>query len=95
MGPWTLRAGRVATGDGGRGPRVRRGAQVAAFLDDYALARPGPLDGRRAAAAAAACWVMAYNARCETYFLAPGADPVAGSALHALGVAGRGYLDLA
>lgn len=71
-------------------------AQVRALLMDYQQARPGFLIGEQwEAAAAAACWVMAYNARCEVCFLGPGAEPATGSALHALTVAGRGYLELA
>ncbi|WP_380176050.1 hypothetical protein ACFEMC_10360 [Kineococcus sp. DHX-1] len=70
-------------------------AQVRALLTDYQQARPGFLVGEQwSAAAAAACWVMAYNARCEVCFLGPGAEPETGSALHALMVAGRDYLEL-
>lgn len=71
-------------------------AHVAALLEDYQRARPGFLVGEQwASAAATACWVMTYNARCELVFLDPGAEPAPGSALRALVVAGRGYLDLA
>ncbi|WP_328291533.1 phosphotransferase [Kineococcus sp. NBC_00420] len=70
-------------------------AQVAAFLEDYQRARPGFVVGEQWAAAAAACWVMTYNARCEVCFLGLEAEPEPGSALGALVVAGRGYLDLA
>jgi hypothetical protein len=52
------------------GARHRGGAptpgQVAGFLADYAKARAVPFaDDERRAASAAACWVLAYNARCE------------------------------
>jgi hypothetical protein len=70
--------------------------QVAAFVDDYSQARVVAFTGQqRAAAAAAACWVMAYNARCELCFLAPDAGPAPGSSLRALQLAGRQYLGLA
>jgi Ser/Thr protein kinase RdoA (MazF antagonist) len=64
--------------------------QVAAFVDDYSRARAVAFTGeQRAAAAAAACWVMAYNARCEVCVLADDADPAPGSSLRALQLAGR------
>ena len=70
-------------------------AQVRALLMDYQQVRAGSLVGEQwSAAAAVACWVMAYNARCEVCFLGSGAEPARGSALHALTVAGRGYLEL-
>ncbi len=60
-------------------------AQVALFLDDYDSATARRLTmSDRAAAAAAACWVLAYNARCELSFLAAGAPPTPGTALIAL-----------
>ncbi|MEZ0166493.1 hypothetical protein AB2L27_17170 [Kineococcus sp. LSe6-4] len=47
-------------------------AQVTALLTDYQQARPGFLVGEQwAAAAAAACWVLAYNARCEVCWSSP------------------------
>ncbi len=71
-------------------------AQVVSFLEDYQQARVGFLvDEQWVAAAAAACWVMTYNARCEVCFLDPEAEPDPGSALHALAAAGRDYLFLA
>lgn len=70
-------------------------AQVAAFLDDYDEAQPVPFTSdQRAAASAAAGWVLAYNARCELCFLGEDAQPPMGSALHALLTADRGYVDL-
>lgn len=56
--------------------------EVAAFLDDHAAARGRAPGGRdRAEAAAAARWVLAFNARCDLAMLAPGEDPDPGSAL--------------
>ena len=69
--------------------------QVSAFLGDYDRARAARFTvAQRAAAAAAACWVLAYNARCELSLLGPDAEPAGGSALLALRLVGRGYLDL-
>ncbi|WP_432522261.1 hypothetical protein [Kineococcus sp. SYSU DK006] len=69
--------------------------QVAAFLDDYERARSRPFSARqRAAAAAAACWVLTYNARCDLCFLPADAEAPAGSALAAVESAGPQYLRL-
>jgi hypothetical protein len=69
--------------------------QVSAFLGDYDRARAARFTvAQRAAAAAAACWVLAYNARCELSLLGPDAEPADGTALLALRLVGRGYLDL-
>ncbi|NAZ75154.1 phosphotransferase [Kineococcus sp. T13] len=69
--------------------------QVAAFLDDYERARSRPFSARqRAAAAAAACWVLTYNARCDLCFLPADAEAPPGSALAAVETAGPAYLRL-
>lgn len=77
------------------GPDAPTPADVAAFLTDYANRRPAAFTPTgRAAAAAAAAWVLAYNARCDLNRLPPGGRPPAGSALSALAQAGHGYLTL-
>lgn len=66
--------------------------EVAAFLDDHAAARGRTPGGRdRAEAAAAARWVLAFNARCDLAMLAPGDDPDPGSALGRLAVDRAAY----
>jgi Ser/Thr protein kinase RdoA (MazF antagonist) len=55
-------------------------ADVAAFVDDYAQVSPAGLDrAQRRVAAAAARWVLAFNARCDLAMLTGRPDP--GSAL--------------
>jgi len=55
-------------------------ADVAAFVDDYAQVSPAGLDrAQRRVAAAAARWVLAFNARCDLAMLSGQPDP--GSAL--------------
>lgn len=77
------------------GPSAPTPIEVAAFLSDYATHRPaafGP--SGMAAAAAAATWVLAYNARCDLSQLAPSQPPPEGSSLFALAQAGSDYLTL-
>ena len=51
-------------------------ADVAAFVDDYAEVRPAGLDrAQRRVAAAAARWVLAFNARCDLAMLTGQPDP--------------------
>jgi Ser/Thr protein kinase RdoA (MazF antagonist) len=51
-------------------------ADVAAFVDDYADVRPAGLDrAQRRVAAAAARWVLAFNARCDLAMLTGQPDP--------------------
>jgi Ser/Thr protein kinase RdoA (MazF antagonist) len=70
-------------------------AEVAAFLDDYSAARTGHFTAaERTAAAAAACWTLAYNARCDVFLLPAQTAPAPGSALGALAQHHDGYLDL-
>lgn len=70
-------------------------AEVAAFLVDYQDARGRPFGGpERAVAAAAACWVLAYNARCGLAFTPDWARPADGSPLAALTEHREDYLDL-
>jgi Ser/Thr protein kinase RdoA (MazF antagonist) len=69
--------------------------QVAAFLDEYESAGPRPFaPAERAAATAAACWTLAYNARCELSLLPAQTAPAPGSALQALSEHQDRYLDL-
>jgi len=69
--------------------------QVAAFLSDYDERQSIPFTrDQRPAAAAAASWVFAYNARCDACLLAADTEPVKGSVLEALLTADRGYLNL-
>jgi Ser/Thr protein kinase RdoA (MazF antagonist) len=82
----------MAGADDGAAPSP---GQVAAFLDDYAASRAaGFTAGERAAAAAAACWTLAYNARCDLFLLPARTAPVPGSALEALLQHRDAYLDL-
>lgn len=70
-------------------------AQVAALLDDYESARLRAFSAvERSAAATAACWVLAYNARCELAFLPPGETPAPGTALRVLTEHRDAYLSL-
>lgn len=76
------------------GPDAPTPTEVAAFLTDYAGSRPAAfIPAGRAAASAAATWVLAYNARCQ---LSLSADDSAaqGSPLAALTESGPEYLDL-
>ncbi|HEX3257575.1 MAG TPA: phosphotransferase [Pseudonocardia sp.] len=51
-------------------------ADVAAFVDDYAQVSPAGLDeAQRGVAAAAARWVLAFNARCDLAMLSGEPDP--------------------
>ncbi len=69
-------------------------AEVMAFLRDYEFARGQPFTPlEQAVAAAAATWVLAYNARCEVAFLGPG-GPRRGASVLALQAHARHYLGL-
>lgn len=77
------------------GPSAPTPAEVGDFLRDYASRRPAPFTAPgRAAAAAAATWVLAYNARCELTHIPRGGNPVDGSSLSVLAQAGHHYLTL-
>lgn len=68
--------------------------QVAGFLSDYDDARGRPfISEERNAAVAAACWTLAYNARCEVSMLADETVDV-GGALHTLLDNQAAYLSL-
>jgi hypothetical protein len=68
---------------------------VTAFLDAYDERRAVRFTGaERAAASAAALWVMAYNARCQVAMLALGHAPGDGSYLWRLSREGDGYCQL-
>ncbi len=70
-------------------------AEVTAFLRDYEDSRPRPFTAaEQQAAAAAATWVLAYNARCVVSFLPRGESPSPGSPLHALDRHREAYLHL-
>ncbi len=70
-------------------------ADVAAFLQDYEVARSQPFSrAEQQNAAAAVTWVLAYNARCGVSFLPDGGSPPAGSPLHMLTTYGADYLDI-
>ena len=69
--------------------------EVAAFLATYDECRGAPFTNpERAAAAAAAVWVMAYNARCQLAMTPPGQQPGEGSFLWRLARERDGYLRL-
>ena len=80
------------TADSIHRPEAPAPGQVRAFLIDYETARAERFSpGQQAAAAAAATWVMAYNARCQ---LSVGATDVSGSPLATLSIYRREYLSL-
>jgi hypothetical protein len=69
--------------------------EVASFLADYDDQRDKPFTGpERASAAAAATWVMAYNARCQLHNQLFGHPPGEGSFLQLLFQHRDGYLRL-
>jgi len=69
--------------------------EVAAFLAEYEAACRRPFSAaQRAAAVAAATWVLAYNARCGLNVQALGFPTAAGSALEMLARHGQAYLAL-
>lgn len=77
------------------GPGAPTPEEVGTFLTEYAEHRPGSFTAAgRAAAAAAAVWVLAYNARCQLCFLPTGDPPPPGSTLQALAEHGQTYLTL-
>ena len=77
------------------GATMPTAAEVIGFLRDYEQARPHPFrDAEQRTAAAAATWVLAYNARCQLSFLPSGGLPPRGSSLHALTTHRDAYLDL-
>jgi hypothetical protein len=68
--------------------------EVAAFLADYDRCRPTPFTrSQQTAAAAAATWVLAYNARCTVSAEALGYPPAEGSALRMLARYRHAYLE--
>lgn len=70
-------------------------ADVTAFLRDYEIARERAFTAaEQRFTAAAATWVLAYNARCEVAFLGPHGRARDGSALRALQADGDSYLQL-
>ncbi|WP_432524277.1 phosphotransferase [Kineococcus sp. SYSU DK006] len=89
-----LSAGSHTLGGAGEGAAPTP-AQAAAFLDDYDSARFQAFTAaERAGAAAAACWALAYNARCELSFL-PLEDAAApGTPLQVLSEHRNAYLEL-
>ncbi len=97
-GPEAVLAGMSAgsfPAGGTAGAAAPTAAEVAAFLRDYEDARRRrfrPAGWRTAAAAAT--WVLAYNARCEVCVLPTGGLPPRGSALHALAADPDGHLAL-
>jgi len=78
-----------------RDPAAPTPDEVAAFLAEYEVARRRPFNGaHQAAAAAAATWVLAYNARCTLNVQAWRVPTPAGSALEMLARFGPAYLAL-
>jgi Phosphotransferase enzyme family len=83
------------TDAGAAGAAAPAPGEVTAFLDAYDKRRAVPFTGpERAAASAAALWVMAYNARCQVAMLALGHAPGDGSYLWRLSREGDGYCQL-
>jgi len=77
------------------GPDAPTPEEVGTFLTDFAEHRPDAFTpAGRAAATAAAVWVLAYNARCQLCFLPASDPPPPGSALAALAENGETYLTL-
>jgi len=77
------------------GPDAPTPEEVGTFLTEFAQNRPGAFTpAGRAAATAAAVWVVAYNARCQLGFLPAGDPAPPGSALAALAEHGEAYLTL-
>jgi len=77
------------------GPGAPTPEEVGTFLTEYAQHRPDSFTAAgRTAAAAAAVWVLAYNARCQLCFLPTGDPPPPGSTLQALAEHGQTYLAL-
>jgi hypothetical protein len=69
--------------------------EVVAFLSEYDATRPHPFSKReQIAAAAAATWVLAYNARCDLSASRFGTPASAGLPLHMLSRYGGDYLTL-
>jgi hypothetical protein len=69
--------------------------EVVAFVSEYDATRPHPFSkSEQTAAAAAATWVLAYNARCDLSASAFGTLAPAGSPLHTLSRYGDSYLTL-
>jgi hypothetical protein len=69
--------------------------EVAAFITDYATQRSDPFSAiEQRVALGAACWQLAYNARCQLSWFGPASPPPAGSMLAALADDRVRYLDL-
>lgn len=69
--------------------------EVRQFLQDYDRLRARPLtSSEQETAAAAATWVMAYNARCNLSLLAPGIPPDPYLPLHAIATYRDAYLSI-
>jgi hypothetical protein len=82
----------ASVADAPSGPQAPSPDAVAAFLADVERATGRPFDAaQQCVAAAAAAWVLAYNARCDLALQDPGATPRAGSPL---AVAARDGADL-
>jgi Phosphotransferase enzyme family len=82
------------TSGGTAGADTPTPVEVAAFLQDYEQARSDPFSAsEQQTAAAAATWVLTYNARCNASFL-PAGGPPSGSPLHTLTALRNAYLDL-
>jgi hypothetical protein len=67
--------------------------EVRDFLTEYDESRSGRFEpAERLAAAAAATWVLAYNARCQAAMMTPGSEPEEGSPLAMASRYGPAYL---
>jgi hypothetical protein len=81
------------TDGGAHGAAAPTPDEVAAFLADHDQQRQRPFAGaEQAAAAAAATWVMAYNARCQLHLQTLGRPAGEGSSLETLARSREGYL---
>ncbi|WP_432570851.1 aminoglycoside phosphotransferase/kinase family protein [Kineococcus sp. SYSU DK005] len=89
-----MSAGSHTLGGAGEGAAPTPG-QVAAFVDDYDSARFQAFTAaERAGAAAAACWALAYNARCELSVMSLEDASAPGTPLHVLTEHRDAYLGL-
>jgi hypothetical protein len=68
--------------------------EVVAFLSEYDATRPRPFNMSEQAAAAAAMWVLAYNARCDLSAVTFGQPAPEGSPLQTLSRYGGSFLTL-
>jgi hypothetical protein len=88
-----LAAGQCSSGSTGwAGPTPE---EVAAFISDYASQRGVPFSAlEQRTALGAACWQLAYNARCQLSWFGAASQPPVGSMLAALANHRDRYLDL-